>query len=133
MAITTIWLNKGGSNMDVLKSPLLSPSDLKPSTGEPSYTVVGGEYNELSLKQKTQILSVSEQAVLDAINKVNKVLEGAPQKFEYKVLESTGDLIVKVVNKDTNLVIREIPPEKIIELVEKLQQLASGAIIDEKR
>lgn len=119
--------------MDVLKSPLLSPSDLKPSTGEPSYTVVGGEYNELSLKQKTQILSVSEQAVLDAINKVNKVLEGAPQKFEYKVLESTGDLIVKVVNKDTNLVIREIPPEKIIELVEKLQQLASGAIIDEKR
>lgn len=119
--------------MNVLNSPLLSSSSIKQSSEDPSYTVVGGEYIELPQKQKYSILSVSERAVLDAINKVNKVLEGAPQKFEYKVHESTGDLIVKVINKDTDLVIREIPPEKIIELVEKLQQLASGAIIDEKR
>lgn len=95
--------------------------------------MVGGEYSELAQKQKYERLSVSEQAVLDAINKVNKVLEGTPQKFEYKVHESTGELIVKVINKDSNLVIREIPPEKILDLVEKLQQLARGAFIDEKR
>ncbi|CAM3698128.1 MULTISPECIES: flagellar protein FlaG [Paenibacillus] len=119
--------------MDVMNSPLLSSANIKQSIEEPSYTVVGGEYSDLTHKQKYSILSVSERAVLDAINKVNKVLEGAPQKFEYKVHESTGDMIVKVINKETNMVIREIPPEKLIELVEKLQQLASGAIIDEKR
>ncbi|MBY0163242.1 flagellar protein FlaG [Paenibacillus lautus] len=119
--------------MEVSNSPVISTPSLRQRTEDPSYSLVGGEHSELANKQKYQRLTVSEQAVLDAINKVNKVLEGAPQKFEYKIHENTGDVIVKIINKDTNLIIREIPPEKLIELVEKLQQLARGAIVDEKR
>ena len=40
--------------------------------------------------------------------------------------------MIKVINKQTQEVIREIPPEKILDIVANLWKIA-GLIIDEKR
>lgn len=77
-------------------------------------------------------LSVAEQAIVKAIEQVNKALDGPEKRFEYSVHKKTGDIIVKIIDKKTNEIIREIPPEKIVDLVAKLQEI-SGYIIDEKR
>jgi flagellar protein FlaG len=86
---------------------------------------------ELIHKDKSE-LSISDEIVVKAIEKANKAIEGVGKRFEYSVHKKTGDIIVKVINKDTNEVIREIPPEKIIDLVAKLQEIV-GVIIDERR
>jgi len=86
---------------------------------------------ELMQKNKQQ-LSIAEEAIVKAIEKANKALAGVEKSFQYSVHEKTGDIIVKVINQDTKEVIREIPPEKLIDLVLKLQEI-SGVIIDEKR
>jgi len=39
--------------------------------------------------------------------------------------------MIKVINSETDEVIREIPPEKILDLIAKLWELA-GIIVDEK-
>ena len=39
--------------------------------------------------------------------------------------------MVKVINSETNEVIREIPPEKILDLVAKMWELA-GILVDER-
>jgi len=39
---------------------------------------------------------------------------------------------VKVLDSETNEVIREIPPEKILDMVAKMWELA-GLIVDERR
>lgn len=109
------------------------PLQTIPVTSERKINVVGSEYEQLVMKNKSGILSVSEKAVLDAIAKVNKALEGAPQKFEYRMHKDTGELMIRVINKDTNLVIREIPPEKLVDLIEKLKGLKIGTLLDEKR
>ncbi|MFC4811610.1 flagellar protein FlaG [Paenibacillus sp. GCM10023250] len=93
---------------------------------------VSGEYFALKEKSKTEALSVSEKALVDSINKANKAVQGTPHEFKYKVHESTGDIIVQVLNKDTHEVLHEVPSEKFIDLIEKLQELTVGAIIDEK-
>jgi len=115
--------------------PSTSLSNFQVKTNEPlvSPNYIGTSYHDLTDKSRMQPLSVGEKAVLDAINKVNRTLEGTPQRYEFKLHESTGDLIIKIYNKETNEIIRELPPEKLIELVEKLQQIVVGAIIDEKR
>lgn len=76
--------------------------------------------------------SVSDQTIRKAIEKANKALEGVHRRFEYSVHEKTGQTIVKVINQDTDELIREIPNEKFLDLVSKLQELV-GLIIDEKR
>lgn len=84
------------------------------------------------MHKKSSELSVSDAAFQKALERVNKALQGIETKFEYSVHEKTGDVIVKVINQETSEVLREIPPEKFIDLVVKLQEL-SGILIDEKR
>lgn len=116
-------------------SPTSLSNNIETKVQEPvsSPQIVGTNQHMLLEKSKFGGLSVSEKAMLDAINKVNRTLEGEPQRYEFKLHQSTGDLVIKIYNKETNEIIREIPPEKMIELVEKLQEIVVGAIIDEKR
>ncbi len=75
---------------------------------------------------------VNEKNVSDAIAKVNKAIAGNDRKFEYSMHEKTKTIMVKVVDTRTNQVIQEMPPEKILNLVANLMQLA-GLIVDERR
>ncbi|GFN32652.1 flagellar protein FlaG [Paenibacillus xylaniclasticus] len=100
---------------------------------EISFQRVAGEYQTLKQKGKTSILSVSEQALVKAIEKANQAAQGTEHAFNYKIHEATKAVIVQILDKNTNEVVHEIPSEKFIELIEKLKELTVGAIIDEKR
>lgn len=87
--------------------------------------------NTFAHKEKFE-LSIADEAVIRAVEKANKALAGVGTEFHYSVHEKTGEILVKVLNKDTHEVIREIPSEKILDLVAKLQEIC-GVIVDEKR
>jgi flagellar protein FlaG len=74
---------------------------------------------------------ISMEAVQKAAEKVNKVLVGTPMKFEYTTHKSSSVIAIKMVNSETNEVIRQIPSEQFFDLVDKLPEI-SGAILDEK-
>lgn len=77
-------------------------------------------------------LPVSERVVLESIDRANRAIMGANRKFEVSIHEKTQGIMVKVINMDTNEVIREIPPEKILDLIASLMEMA-GLIVDERR
>jgi len=64
----------------------------------------------------------------DMESKINQMQEVGLQFSEYK---DSGRLIVKVVEKGTNKVIREIPSEEFMQLVEKMDQMI-GILYDKK-
>ncbi len=76
-------------------------------------------------------LPISERVVIDAIEKANKAIMGANTKFEFSIHEKTKEIMVKVIDADTHEVIREIPPEKILDMVAKMWEMA-GIIVDER-
>ncbi|OXM86359.1 flagellar protein FlaG [Paenibacillus rigui] len=86
---------------------------------------------ELMRKEKYE-LSISEEAVVQAVERANKALAGVKSHAEYSVHKPHGDIVVKLINSETKEVIREIPPEKILDLLDKFEEL-NGTIIDEKR
>lgn len=114
---------------NVNNSSVVLPTQRIPSTKETTDSLP--PYTELKHKEKYQ-LSLSDESFVNVIEKANRAIEGSQKKFEYKRNEHTGDIIVKVLDADTNEVIREIPPEKIVEMIDKLQELL-GIIVDEKR
>ncbi|MCT4566322.1 MAG: flagellar protein FlaG [Maledivibacter sp.] len=77
-------------------------------------------------------IKLSEKSIKEAIESTNKKLEATDRKFEFSVNEETNDIIVKVINKETDEVIREIPSEKILDMVAKMMELA-GIFVDERR
>ena len=77
-------------------------------------------------------LPISERLVINAIEKANKAIEGSNRKFEFSIHEGTKEIMVKVLDSETNEVVREIPPEKILDLVAKMWEMA-GIVVDERR
>ena len=53
-------------------------------------------------------------------------------KFDYSVHESTGTIVVKVINGETGKVIREIPPKELLALAESIVEELHGLLYDEK-
>lgn len=77
-------------------------------------------------------LSMGEKQWIDMIEKANKAIEGTTCSFEFSIHEQTKQIMVKVIDKNTKEVIREFPPEKILDMVAKMWEVA-GIIVDERR
>lgn len=75
---------------------------------------------------------VSEKAIINAIEKANKIMINHNTKAEFSVHEKTKAINVKIVDMDNNQVIREFPPEKILDLIAKMLDMA-GLFVDERR
>ncbi|MDA8228549.1 MAG: flagellar protein FlaG [Desulfitobacterium hafniense] len=75
---------------------------------------------------------VKEQDVISAIKKANKALVQRSTQLEFSIHEKTKEIMVKVLDSETQEVIREIPPEKVLDMVAKLWELA-GILVDERR
>ena len=76
--------------------------------------------------------SIGEEQLVKAIEKANKALSGKYTTFEFSIHEETKEIMVKVLDKESGELIREIPNEKVLDMVAKLWEL-SGILIDEKR
>lgn len=85
-------------------------------------------------KENTEAVSTkkySEEDIKTAIGNVNKALNPYDRKLEFSIHEATNLISVKVIDTNTDKVIREIPPEKILDMVAKLWEMA-GIIVDKK-
>lgn len=76
--------------------------------------------------------NLSAQQLKDALSKANSRFKDQRTRCEFTYHEETKRVSIKVFDRDTKEVIREIPPEKAIEMVEKMWELA-GMLVDEKR
>ena len=87
---------------------------------------------EMSLKEKQGVnVSVAEEQLIRTIERAVKSLEGPQTTLDISIHEKTHDIMVKVINKDTGELIREVPPEKTLDLVAKMMEIA-GILVDEK-
>ncbi len=88
-------------------------------------------YQNLVHKPELQ-LSMDEKQWINIIERANKALTGGNRNFEFSIHEATKEIVVKVIDTDTNEVIREIPNQKILDMVAKMWEL-SGIFVDERR
>ena len=73
----------------------------------------------------------SEMEVKNAVSKINKVLEGEGTHIQYQKHDVLNQMIISVIDDNTNEVINEIPSKKILDMVAKMCELA-GILVDKK-
>lgn len=73
----------------------------------------------------------AEKGLLKAIESTNEDLQAYNRRIEFSIHEKTKDIMIKVVDRDTDEVVREIPPEKIKDMVANILERA-GLLIDER-
>jgi flagellar protein FlaG len=66
-----------------------------------------------------------------ALDKIRKDIGGANTTLEFSIHKETNSIMFKVMDKDTGQVIKEVPSEKILDMVAKLCELA-GVYVDKR-
>ncbi|NRF93673.1 flagellar protein FlaG [Paenibacillus frigoriresistens] len=120
------------SSASIGNTPIVSPSH---SPKEPDVNVTENIQTTNDLKKiemEGAPVTFGDQQIIKAIERANKELQGRTTSFEFSIHEKTKQIMVKVLDKDTGEVIREIPPEKTLDMVAKLWEMA-GIMVDEKR
>ncbi len=74
---------------------------------------------------------IPEEQLIYAVEKANKSFEPFDRRFEISIHEKTRYVMVKVINSVSDEIIREIPPEKILDMVAHMLEVA-GIIVDER-
>ena len=75
--------------------------------------------------------SFTPKSIMKAIEAMNKELEPSGKKLAYSIHERTNQMIIKVIDIETDEVIKEIPDEKLMDMMADFCE-ASGILIDEK-
>ena len=91
-----------------------------------------GKKNQENQDEQKDIQDVSPEKVKNAISEINKKIRPTHTQCEFKYHEATKRICITVKDSDTDEVIKEIPPEKTLDMIAKTLELA-GLLVDEKR
>lgn len=86
----------------------------------------GSENSSTSREQK----QLSNEQIKKAVEDLNKNLSHSEAVFG--IHEETNRVTIKIVDKETKEIIREIPPEKTLDMIARVWEIA-GILVDEKR
>jgi len=90
-----------------------------------------GYSNKDNQDKSKQDKQVGETSIMGTSKEINKIIN-SNTVAEFGFYENTNKVIIKIKDKYTNEVIKEIPSEKALEIFEKALELA-GILVDEKR
>lgn len=82
-------------------------------------------------RQDSGTVLVNERELRDVVEDVQQYLLEHNIRLSFSLHDKTGDLVVRVLDKDTGEVIRQIPPEEMLRLREKLEEL-TGVLLNGK-
>lgn len=58
-----------------------------------------------------------------AIERAEKAVNGQVRDFSFSIHEKTGDVVVRIIDRESKEVIRQIPAEEMLRIAEQLQSL----------
>jgi len=106
----------------------------KDSKGKTSFQGDKAPSNERIISGKKEILDanpISLEKLEKAVEETNRIVFPRDDRFEFKIHERTGRMLVKLIDKETEETIREIPSEKILDLIANIWEMV-GIIVDER-
>lgn len=118
---------EGGGNVQV-KAQQAAPVMAKQSGSESK----DGREKDLKKDEGKSLSEVSPEKVKSAISEINMRIRPTHTQCEFKYHEETKRISITVRDSDTDEVIKEIPPEKTLDMIAKTLELA-GLLVDEKR
>jgi len=78
----------------------------------------------------SQTVEQNQEKIKKAVEQLNKNLNNSEAIFG--IHEKTNRVTIKIVDKDSKKVLKEFPPEKTLDMIAKVWEIA-GIMVDEKR
>lgn len=83
------------------------------------------------VESKISEVEIRKSDVEKVVQSINHFLEPSNSSLQFKLHEELGEYYVTIVDQQTNEVIREVPPKKILDIHAAMKEYM-GLIIDKK-
>lgn len=120
-----------GKNKGIAPVEKLNLDTQKMSIETNAHRKIESSDRAVEINADTQRHRFKREDLEEAIKDINKMILGPDSRFEFKVHERTGRFMIKLIDNDTDEIIKEIPPEKILDLVASIWDLV-GILVDER-
>ncbi len=108
----------GISNVDVAKNE-------SARSGESKGNISKSEFTGLSEERE-----LYESVLSDAVRKLNYTAKVYGKRFSFGVHEESDRIFVRVTDLNTNEIVKEIPPERVLKMEAKIREYI-GLLVDE--
>lgn len=115
-------------NVDETTASVTRPQTENEKEGESGGS--GSQQQQATGSRQAQAQQQSEQ-LKKAIAEMNKKINNSNEEAVFGVHEDTNRIMIKIMDKDTKEVIKEFPPEKTLDMIAKIWEMA-GILVDEK-
>jgi len=89
----------------------------------------GGQNSETETMLESK--KVAQSTIDSTMSDINSKIKMSNTQLQYSIDEETQRISIKVIDQNTDKVIREIPPEETLEAIKKIWEIA-GIIVDKK-
>lgn len=83
-------------------------------------------------KSQNSSLEERKKSIIDTIEKASGKIEVESKGLEFSIHKETNQIMIKVIDNNTHEVVKEVPSEKILDMMAKILKL-SGNFLDERR
>ncbi len=95
--------------------------------GVPSRDTLAQTLRTQQEKQATPA-SPSESEVRGAVKDLNTAVQNSQRAIQFSVDDESGNVIIKVVDAETDEIIRQIPPEEVVRLAKRMEESVGGLL-----
>ena len=74
-------------------------------------------------EQQAQMRNISENELKKAAEELNKKFDMLNSQLKIEIDKDTGIKVAKIIDKETNEVIRQIPPEAVLKIAKYLDEI----------
>ena len=127
--VQPITTQREAENTDVNSADSATPK-IDAMTAEVAKASESDTRDENKEQQERENTKAENEAIKNAVDKLNKNMFNSEAVFG--IHEGTNRVTIKIVDKDTKKVIKELPPEKTLDMIAKMWEMA-GILVDEKR
>ena len=116
-------INNGNCNGNINKLKLFNSNNEK--------TVVNPKEDEKSEAKGAKTPPIEKETVYEGVELLNNAMNMFNHKLHFEVHEDTNRIKVAIVDKATNELIKEIPPQEVLDMLAKIQDML-GILVDKK-
>lgn len=115
----------------------LFPKQNYPTTYRTKENILPTNTINTNFEQGTANVNTNEEIVINEeeldskVSSLNKFLEASSSKVKFEYHEQLGEYFVQLVDTNTNEVVKEIPPKKILDMYAEMLEIM-GLFVDRK-
>lgn len=132
MTVQTTITNPVSTAKTAMEYTDVSVADSAPEVDSTTKVVENaeGKSSESFQEALQEQIEPSKESLHKAVEEINKKMANSEAVFGFH--DETNRVTIKIVDKDTKKVIKELPPEKTLDMIARVWEMA-GILVDEKR